>query len=165
MIGFQPRAVRQKLSFTDPAIWIATWFGSGLIRPMPGTWGTLAALPFAYLLLVLHPWALLLAVLLILPLSLWAAERFTATVKDKDSSMIVVDEVIGVWIALLPVDPSLSSFAIGFCVFRFFDIVKPWPISWLDKNVKGAPGVMADDMLAGIFTAFCLIGLHYAGLG
>lgn len=81
--------------------------------------------------------------------------------------MIVVDEVAGMWIALIPVAayPSFLFIALAFLLFRFFDVLKPWPISYLDQNVDGAAGVMADDILAGVFAAFCLIGLHYVGLG
>lgn len=80
--------------------------------------------------------------------------------------MIVIDEVAGMWIALIPVfGQSLLFVLLAFALFRFFDILKPWPISWLDKNINGAAGVMADDILAGAFAAFCLIGLQYVGLG
>ena len=165
MIRLQDQHILQKLDFKDPALWLATWFGSGLIKPAPGTWGTLAALPFGILFLSLSSWALFVGIIVILPIGLWASQKFTQSVKEKDSSMIVIDEVIGIWIALLPVSLNTSSILIAFILFRVFDIAKPWPVSWIDKKLKGAIGVMADDMMAGIYTALCMIGLRYVGLG
>lgn len=167
MISLQPKDIRNKFNLSDPAFLIATWFGSGLIKPAPGTWGTVAALPFGLMLLTFSPLDLIIGILVLFPAGLWASARFTAVVGEEDSSMIVVDEVIGMWIALLPMimgyPPVFVLFA--FLFFRFFDILKPWPISWLDKNIKGALGVILDDVLAGIFAAICLIGIGYVGLG
>lgn len=163
MFRLQPKDVLSQLNFKDPAIWLATWFGSGFIKPAPGTWGTLAGLPFGIALMLVHPYALIIAILLLLPPSFWASNQFTKAVREKDSSMIVVDEVIGIWITLLAAQITPLSLLLAFVLFRLFDILKPWPISWLDKNLDGAAGVMVDDMLAGIFAALCLIGLSTLG--
>ena len=167
MIRLQDKQILDKFDFKDPAIWIATWFGSGFLKPAPGTWGTVAALPFGIALYVMSPIFLIAGICFVLALGLWASCRFTKAAGEKDSSMIVVDEVVGMWIALLPVaaNPSILSIFLAFLLFRFFDILKPWPISFLDQKIEGAAGVMADDILAGVFAAFCMIGLSYVGLG
>lgn len=161
MIKIQDSSVLQKFDLKDPAIWIASWLGSGFIKPAPGTWGTVAALPFGIGLMAISPLALIAGIVLLSPIGFWASDRFTAAAGEKDSSMIVVDEVIGMWIALIPV-AGLTAWQIvaAFLLFRFFDVLKPWPISYLDKHVGGSAGVIADDVVAGIFAALCLLGLQ-----
>ena len=166
MIGFQNQDTLRRLNFKHPATWAATWFGCGLIRPAPGTWGTIGALPFGIILMMTGgiP-ALLIGIIIIFPLGLWASKHFEQMVREKDSAMIVIDEALGVWIAMIPAVLTASSVATAFILFRFFDILKPWPINWLDKKLPGALGVMLDDVMAGIYAALVLIGLRYVGLG
>ena len=76
-----------------------------------------------------------------------------------DSKMIVIDEVAGQWIALLPAALNPALILIAFILFRFFDILKPWPISFIDKKVPGALGVMGDDIIAGLFAAICVFAV------
>ncbi len=143
-------------------ILIATWFGAGYVRKAPGTVGTLAALPFAMIFAAIDGEnALLIAALIAIPLGVWSAEKYMAAVKVHDPGAVVIDEVAGMWIALLPVADALTwqAVVIGFVVFRFLDIFKPWPISWADIELRGGLGVMLDDILAGMFTAFVLYGL------
>lgn len=145
----------------SPAAILATWFGSGLLKPAPGTWGTLAALPFAWSIAWAtgSSWWLLVTAAALFPIGVWAAERYDAREGSHDSSEIVIDEVVGVWIALAVVPADLVHCLAGFALFRLFDIAKPWPIAWLDQRVGGGLGVMADDLLAGVFTAAALWGL------
>ncbi len=155
----------RKLNFKNPATWVATWFGCGLMRPAPGTWGTLGALPLGLILLVLGgKIALLIGIAFVLPVGLWSAKQFNTMTGTHDNSMIVIDEVAGLWITLLACTLSPLSILLTFALFRFFDILKPWPVSWLDRNLKGAWGVMLDDVAAGIFAALCLWGIHYYAL-
>ncbi len=155
----------KKINFKAPETWVATWFGCGLMQPAPGTWGTLGGLPVALLLLAMgNKTALLIGIVLIALLGLWACNKFQAMIGTHDHSMIVIDEVVGISIALLGASLSPLSIVLAFLLFRFFDIVKPWPISYLDKNIGGAWGVMADDMLAGVFAAITLWGLHHYAL-
>lgn len=143
---------------------IATWFYSGYIRPAPGTWGSLAALPFAWGLHVLGgPWLLAIAAVVVFVAGYWATAQETAGKVDHDPSEIVVDEVVGQWIALLPVSYG-AAFAdadilrlwpgilAGFVLFRLFDIWKPGPVGWADR-MGGPLGVMLDDVIAGVFAA------------
>ena len=148
---------------------IATWFYSGLLPAIPGTWGSAAALPFA---VVLHAAggfpALLIASVIIFFVGWWATIEETRGKEDHDPGEIVIDEVVGMWLTLLPFSYVLWStgtfitilpwpgLVAGFFLFRFFDILKPFPVSWADR--KHTPfGVMFDDVLAGIYAALCLI--------
>ena len=154
------------LSLRHPAILLATWFGCGLLRPAPGTWGTLAGLPVAIAVLAIWGWHFLLALTAITAVAgLWAAHRYDAASATHDASAIVIDEVVGIWIAMLPAI-ALYHAVIAFVLFRTLDILKPWPIGWADRKLPGGFGVMADDVLAGLASAALLLGLrHYAGLG
>lgn len=150
-----------KLDFKNPATWVATWFGCGLMRPAPGTWGTLGALPFGLILLALGgKIALLIGIIAVIPLGLWASDKFEKMTGTHDNSMIVIDEVAGLWITLLATTFTPISILLAFVLFRFFDILKPWPIRWLDRNLKGAAGVMLDDIAAGKFAAICLYAIN-----
>jgi phosphatidylglycerophosphatase A len=144
---------------------IATVFGVGLLPGAPGTWGSLAALPVGY---ALH-WAggfplLLLGTAALFLAGYWATARETAGGGDPDPGEIVVDEVVGQWIALFPLSGGLWAMSApawlfpwpgwvgAFVMFRIFDIWKPWPVSWADRQ-HGALGVMLDDVLAGLMAA------------
>ena len=154
-------------NFKNPAIILATWFGCGLMKPAPGTWGTLGALPFGVFMLVFGGWpALLAGVIIISAVGYWAAAKYEELSGTHDSSSIVIDEVAGMWIALLPAALNPISAALAFLLFRAFDILKPWPVGWADKKLPGALGVMADDILAGAIAAVLLYGIrHYAHIG
>ena len=166
MIKFQNQDTLRRLNFKHPATWLATWGGTGLIKPGPGTWGTLGALPFGIVALMYGGIPVLVAaIFLTFLLGLWSAKHFERMVREKDSGMIVIDEAVGVWIALIPATLTPLSVGLTFVLFRVFDVLKPWPISWLDKKIHGAMGVMLDDVLAGIFAALAIIGLRYAGIG
>ena len=161
---------KTKLDLKAPYLWLATWFGCGFMRPAPGTWGSLGALPVGIILYgSTNIWGFILGIILVSLIGYWATERFEAATQTHDNKMIVIDEVAGQWIALLPVFylTGIHPLYIGaaFALFRLFDILKPWPVSHFDKNIKGALGVMGDDIVAGLFAAGCLIGLIYVGLG
>ena len=151
--------------------WLAVWFGAGLSPVAPGTAGSLAALPCGVALLWAGGawgWLLLgLAALLLLPLGAWAAAHYDRQAGEHDAGAIVVDEVAGQWIALLPVAPTAVSgsvwwqIALAFGLFRLFDIVKPWPAGWIDRRIGGGWGVMADDVAAGLYAgALTWLAIH-----
>jgi phosphatidylglycerophosphatase A len=143
---------------------IATFFYVGLLRPAPGTWGSLAALPVAWALYMLGgPWLVLIATVLVCGAGYWATDRETRGAADPDPSEIVIDEVAGQWIALLPVlfgawnnnVPVLAlwpGWVAAFVLFRAFDILKPGPVGWADRK-HGPMGVMLDDVIAGALAA------------
>ncbi|MGS4943858.1 phosphatidylglycerophosphatase A family protein [Meridianimarinicoccus sp. RP-17] len=144
---------------------IATLGGVGLMRPAPGTWGSAAAIPLGYGLHVAGGFPLLvLATLAVIALGWWAAKAEAAATGTHDAGEIVIDEAAGVWIALWPLsgglwhagaDPWLfpwPGWVGAFLLFRLFDIWKPGPIGWADRQ-QGAMGVMVDDVIAGVFAA------------
>jgi len=134
-----------------PSLMIAFGFGTGLSRMMPGTFGTLVGIPLV-LLLANQSWLVwLMAIAAAFVIGVIACDRACQYLDVHDHRGVVWDEVTGymVTMALLPAD-ALWLIA-GFFVFRFFDIVKPWPISWVDQHVHGGFGVMIDDVIAGLF--------------
>lgn len=144
-----------------PAFWIATWGGSGMLPKAPGTWGSLAALPCAFLILQAGAdRALAVATLVVLAAGLWASKIYMEKSATHDPGQIVVDEVVGQWLVLMPLGAAIKplEWALAFALFRLFDIWKPWPISVADRQVKGAWGVMLDDILAGVAGALIVIG-------
>mgnify|MGYP006420239237 CR=1 FL=1 len=144
-------------SLSDPSILLATWFGAGYLPKAPGTWGSLAALPFAW---VIAEWSggvgLAVAVLIVFGVGLWASVGYLRLGGGEDPGPIVIDEVAGQWLTLLVVPPDLILYAIGFLLFRLFDIWKPWPISWADQKIKGGMGIMLDDVIAGVYAGVLL---------
>jgi phosphatidylglycerophosphatase A len=130
---------------------LCSWFGAGWLKPAPGTWGSAAALPIGWLLWDLggHP-ALAGAMAVVFFVGWWASERIVRADGLEDPSWVVIDEVAGQWMTLLFTPPSLLGYAIGFALFRLFDIWKPWPVSWADQKVKGGLGIMLDDIIAGL---------------
>ncbi len=145
------------LSIWHPAFWLSTWFGSGCLPRAPGTWGSAAALPFAWL---ISRWGgsvlLLVASGLCFLVGCWAASVYVQRTGKNDPGEVVIDEVAGQWLVLaaVPADPIL--YVIGFALFRLLDIWKPWPASWADRHLKGGFGVMADDILAAGYGAAAL---------
>jgi phosphatidylglycerophosphatase A len=162
------RQVLARLNYRSPAVWAATWLGCGFMRPAPGTWGSLGAIPPALILILLGgPKYLLAALVLVIALGFWASARFEAMSGEADSKMIVIDEVAGQWIALWPVltAPVINPVLVlaAFALFRFFDITKPFPVGWFDRKLSGPVSVMGDDIAAGLIAALILEGLMYAG--
>lgn len=144
---------------------IATVCYVGLLRPAPGTWGSLVALPVAWFLHGVGSFPLLaIATCAAFGAGWWATARETHGKADHDPSEIVIDEVVGQWIALWPLSLGLwiagtgawvfpwPGWVGGFILFRLFDIWKPWPVSWADRRTD-ALGVMLDDVIAGLMAA------------
>lgn len=140
-----------KPSLTNPIHMLAFGLGSGLSPKAPGTFGTVAALPIYWWLLAdLAPWVFALIVLASFALGVYVCQKTSDDLGVHDHGGIVIDEWVGMWITLFLVPKGLIWMLLGFALFRFFDIVKPWPIKWLDQHVKGGFGIMIDDVLAGI---------------
>ncbi len=152
---------------------IGTVLGVGYMRPASGTWGSAVALPWAWLLHVIGGFPLLaVGIVAAFFKGWWATSKMTSGSEDHDPSEIVIDEVVGQWIALLPL--SIASWRMSidilvmwpgsiaaFALFRLFDIWKPWIIGWADRR-GDALGVMLDDVIAGVFAAISVVVL--AGL-
>lgn len=153
-----------------PKVWSNFWhflafgFGTGLAKKAPGTWGTLAGLALMPLLYMLP---LLLAVLFIGLASVfgfWLCGRVADDLGVHDHGGIVWDEMVGIWITLILLPNTWVWWVLGFVLFRALDILKPWPISVLDRKVGGGLGIMIDDMLAGLIAAALLYALWWADL-
>ena len=142
------RAVRHFVTFLATCGWV------GYVPFAPGTVGTLVAVPLFPLLAQLRetsPTAWLLALGVGLGVAVWAADVAGRSLGETDSGHIVIDEVAGYVVATAFLDFSWSAAALAFCLFRLFDIVKPFPASWIDRHVGGGLGVVGDDVVAGIF--------------
>jgi len=138
---------------------VASWFGSGFLPGAPGTWGSLFALPFAWLIVVYAgDWPLLVAANLLFYIGWIAAHFAIRDQSDRDPGWIVIDEVVGQWITLFALPVNLFAYAIGFALFRLFDIWKPWPIRTIERRCGGGFGIMIDDVLAA-FYALIVIGI------
>lgn len=142
----------------------ALGFGLGLAPKAPGTFGTLAAIPFIFLTMMAPLWLQLVVAIAICAIGIWFCDVASRDAGVHDHPAIVWDEVAGFYITMIGAAISWQTLLVGFILFRFFDIVKPWPITLLDKHVKGGFGIMVDDILAGIFSLICLQLVVYYGL-
>lgn len=146
----------------NPNHLFAFGFGSGLAPKAPGTFGTLAAIPFFILLQDLS-WPIYLSWLLVtFALGVLWCDRSSKALGVHDHGGIVWDEFVGFWITMFMAPAGWIWIVIGFVLFRFFDIIKPWPINWLDKKVHGGFGIMIDDVLAGIYALLVLQLIAYS---
>ncbi len=149
---------------------ITTFMGAGLLKPAPGTWGTLAALP-VFLLIHLYGGfvGVVLATVAVTGIGTWATEQATRGKDNHDPSEIVIDEVAGMWIALWPVSFGAiyanahvldlwPGWVAAFLLFRLFDITKWGPVGWADRR-DDAIGVMLDDVIAGVMAGVGVIVL------
>ena len=146
----------------DPWVLLATGFGCGLAPWVPGTIGSLLGLGVWWLLLADLPLAGRLLALTVAAAAAWGVIRQAVRKHGfGDEPAIVLDEVIGAWLALLAAPKALAPVLAGFLLFRVADIAKPWPVSWADAKVKGAAGILLDDVLAGGMAAIVLaIAMH-----
>ncbi|MFZ5915014.1 MAG: phosphatidylglycerophosphatase A [Pseudomonadota bacterium] len=162
----KPAKPPEELGFLHPVTLTATWCGAGLLPGAPGSWGSLAALPFAWgITLTAGPWGLLMAAFCVFIAGCWAAAHYSRCAGQKDCQHVVIDEVAGQWIALsfAPVDPFVYFWA--FFLFRVLDIFKPWPANLADRVLSGGWGIMLDDVIAGTYAALALhLGLYAIGL-
>jgi len=150
------------INLKNPWHLLATGFGSGLSPIVPGTMGTVASIPF-YLLMIQLPFAAYLLITIIAAIiGITICQKTSDDMGVHDHGSIVWDEFVGFWITMA-IAPVLSWQWVlaGFILFRFFDMVKPWPISWLDKHVHGGFGIMIDDILAGFMAMIALWGVGY----
>ncbi len=148
----------RKEVFRYPGSLLATWFGSGLIRVAPGTMGSLAAMvcavPFHFLGSLPLMFGSLMLFVAGIPICNVYMRRHG---REHDPKEVVIDEVAGMWLVLSIMPMDVFSYLVAFAAFRFFDIVKPWPISLADRKITGGFGVMFDDFLAAVFAIVILI--------
>jgi phosphatidylglycerophosphatase A len=147
--------------FKHPAHLIAFGFGAGLMPKAPGTWGTLVAIPFYFLTHHLGGFAAVLAcAMAIFCLGIWAAGVTGVALGISDHGGIVIDEIAAFVLVLAFTPAGWLWLVCAFALFRLFDIIKPWPISYFDRTLKGGFGVMFDDFLAAVGAIAILILLR-----
>lgn len=151
-----------------PQVWSNVWhflafgFGTGLAKKAPGTWGTLAGLAMMPLLAMLPLWLGLLCIVLASIFGVWLCGRVADDLGVHDHGGIVWDEMVGIWITLIALPSTGLWWGLGFILFRLLDILKPWPIAWLDRHVGGGLGIMLDDILAGLIAAALLYAIWWS---
>jgi phosphatidylglycerophosphatase A len=153
-------------------VWISTILGVGYAPLAPGTWGSLVAV-LSFPFIASHGvFAVSSTIVFVTVLGVWASDRAEPYFGKPDDGRIVIDEVAGQWIALLPLlalplsensyelfgnSHQLGLLVTGFVLFRGFDIWKPGPVRWAERGFRGGLGVMADDVVAGVLAALVLI--------
>jgi len=133
-----------------------------LLPTAPGSWGSLVALPLAWVIAVF--WGILglgIAAATAFLVGWWAAATIARASAVEDPGAIVIDEVAGQWLVLVAVPPALLPYALAFLLFRIFDIWKPWPARWAEQRVRGGLGIMLDDVVAAVY-AVCLLSILVA---
>ncbi len=145
----------------DPVNFLAFGLGSGLARKAPGTWGTLmgVAVYLPLQMLGLVPYLFVIVVAFIA--GIYICDHASRQLGVHDHGGIVWDEFVGFWITMIAAPEGWSWLVLGFILFRLFDIWKPWPISWADRQVEGGMGIMLDDVLAGVWALVCLQVIAY----
>jgi phosphatidylglycerophosphatase A len=131
---------------------LATGFYTGYLPKAPGTWGTLVALPLHLLLIQLNPAAYAISLVAFIILAVLIAGSAEKICDHKDPGIIVIDEIAGMLVALIAAPSNPWVWLLAFLLFRFFDILKPFPIRWVDQRIQGGVGIVLDDLLAGLYT-------------
>jgi len=139
-----------------PVCFLGLGFGSGLAPKAPGTFGTVAALPIYWLIKDLPIAIYLVITLLAFIAGIWICQQSADWLGKDDPSAVVWDEIVGYLITMIAAPSGWQWIVLGFVLFRLFDIVKPWPISWADKSLHGGLGIMVDDVIAGLFAGIIL---------
>ncbi|MGC3980692.1 MAG: phosphatidylglycerophosphatase A [Steroidobacteraceae bacterium] len=145
-----------KVVLRDPVHLLAFGFGSGLSGKAPGTMGTLAALPLVFALMHASLVVYLCCVIMLCALGIYICGESARRLSTHDHPGIVLDEFAGMAITMIAVPLQWQWLLLGFLLFRFFDIVKPWPIREADHRLSGGFGIMLDDIIAGIFSCLLL---------
>jgi phosphatidylglycerophosphatase A len=134
----------------------STGLYAGYIPVASGTFGTVVGIPFCYVSTLLGPPLGLVFIVLFIGVAVWLASEAEEIFQAKDSGLIVIDEMVGMVVTMYLIPWNLLNLVMGFFVFRFFDIVKPYPIRRLEKSLPGGYGVVGDDVLAGVYANIVL---------
>ncbi|MCK4842466.1 MAG: phosphatidylglycerophosphatase A [Methylococcales bacterium] len=153
--GNNKLTIRQIL--LNPTLFLAFGFGSGLAKKMPGTMGTVAAIPVYLVCIQANFWLYSVLTVLACVIGVKICADAAKKLGEHDFGGIVWDEIAGYLVTMWFVPFSWHAVFLGFVLFRFFDILKPWPIKWIDQKLEGGLGIMLDDILAGLFSAVILL--------
>jgi phosphatidylglycerophosphatase A len=144
---------------------LTTWFGVGFSPWAPGTFGSLASLPFAFLIMETSGlFGIAIAAAVIFVIGTYAVDNYVLQKGKKDPGEAVIDEVAGQFLPLLVAPYSIEGWIFAFILFRVFDIWKPWPCNWVDQKLSGGLGVMLDDVAAGTYAGLVIIALRQFGV-
>ena len=141
----------------NPVHFLAFGLGTGASPYAPGTVGTLLGIPLVYLLSNSPLWLYLVVTVVLIAAGTWLCDKTSKDIGVHDHSGIVIDEVAGYLVTMIAIPVNLWTLVMAFLVFRFFDIVKPWPIGTIDRTLKGGLGIMVDDLLAGIYSWLLMV--------
>lgn len=145
------------------ALAIATGMYTGYLPKFPGTWGTLTAIPIHFLIIMLaapYYYGAMVGILILAIITAGMAEKI---IDSPDPGVVVIDEVIGMLVTLIGAPLTIPTFIVAFGLFRFFDILKPFPVGWLDRHLHGGTGIVLDDVMAGLYSLGCLHICYYLG--
>jgi phosphatidylglycerophosphatase A len=139
------------MKFRERAVlFLATGFFIGTVPFAPGTFGSIIGLPICFLISRLDILIAVSCTILFILFAIWTAEVAEKVLKKKDAGEIVIDEIAGLIVTFIGIPFTLKTVIVGFIIFRTFDILKPFPIRFLEKKVAGGPGIVLDDVLAGL---------------
>jgi phosphatidylglycerophosphatase A len=143
------------------AVILSVWFGAGLLPGMPGTFGTVGAVPLYFIIVGLGAWSKIISMAIIVGAAIWSSWRAQMILDRGDAGEIVIDEVAGFLLTTIFFPFTWLTLVAGFCLFRFFDVLKPPPIKKLEGITRGGLGIVLDDLLAGVYALVCVGVLVY----
>lgn len=150
-MNLQKSELPQKV-FSNWRYFFGFGFGSGLLPLIPGTWGTLATIPLVWILSFFSSILYITVTIIIFVLGSWISEGLSKELGVHDYGGVNIDEVAGFLITMFPFSCNVQHLVLGFILFRFFDMLKPFPINWIDKHIHGGIGMMMDDVAAALLS-------------
>jgi phosphatidylglycerophosphatase A len=138
------------------ALILSIWFGAGLLPGMPGTFGTVGAVPLYFIIVSLGTWCKVISIAIIVGGAIWSSWRAHSILGRGDAREIVIDEVAGFLLTTIFFPFTWLTLGAGFCLFRFFDILKPPPIKKIEGITRGCLGIVLDDLVAGVYALVCV---------
>ena len=152
------------LNLRNPVHFLAFGFGAGVMPVAPGTFGTLVAIPFYLLLEPLPLFSYLVTLSVVFMAGIWLCEQTSRDLGVHDHGGFVWDEILGYLLSMTFAPSGWLWVVVGFVLFRFFDILKPWPIRIVDRQVTGGFGIMLDDLLAGVYALLVMLLIDQSGV-
>ena len=154
------------MKFRERAVlFLATGFFIGTVPFAPGTFGSIIGLPICFLISRLDILIAVICTILFILFAIWMAAVAEKVLKKKDAGEIVIDEIAGLIVTFIGIPFTLKTVIVGFIIFRAFDILKPFPIRLLEKKVAGGPGIVLDDVLAGLYANLILrLAIYITGI-
>jgi phosphatidylglycerophosphatase A len=154
------------MKFRERAVlFLATGFFIGTVPFAPGTFGSIIGLPICFLISRLDILIAVICTILFILFAIWMAAVAEKVLKKKDAGEIVIDEIAGLIVTFIGIPFTLKTVIVGFIIFRTFDILKPFPIGLLEKKVAGGPGIVLDDVLAGLYANLILrLAIYITGI-